>query len=161
MWAGGIIRHGHPLWWGKYVADEHYHKWAINEQIRVPLYQLVYHDAIATTWRWDDASHHMPEIWWKKDLFDILYGTTPVWTIDRPRWSKFKNTFIESYNNVCPWLGEIAYDELVSHRFLSDDHKVQESVFSSGRKVIVNFGDSAYHHEGKKISARSSLKFKE
>lgn len=143
---------------GEYVADEHYHKWAINEQIRVPLYQLVYHDAIATTWRWDDANHHMPEIWWKKDLFDILYGTTPVWSIDRPRWEKFKNTFIESYNNVCPWLGEIAYDELVSHRFVSDDHKVQESVFSSGKKVIVNFGDSPYIYDSKTIMARSALK---
>jgi hypothetical protein len=146
---------------GEYVADEHYHKWAINEQIRVPLYQLVYHDAISTTWRWDDASHHMPEIWWKKDLFDILYGTTPVWTIDRPRWNKFKNTFIESYNNVCPWLEEIAYDELVNHRFLTDDRKIQESVFSSGKKVIVNFGDSEYNHDGKKIAARSSLKITE
>lgn len=143
---------------GEYVADEHYLKWAINEQIRVPLYQLVYHDAIATTWRWDDASHHMPEIWWKKDLFDILYGTTPVWSIDRPRWEKFKNTFIESYNNVCPWLGEIAYDELVSHRFVTDDHKVQESVFSSGKKVIVNFGDSPYIYDNKSIMGRSALK---
>lgn len=143
---------------GEYVADEHYHKWAINEQIRVPLYQLVYHDALATTWRWDDASHHMPEIWWKKDLFDILYGTTPVWTLDRARWNKYKNTFIESYNNVCPWLGEIAYDEMVSHRFITGDHKVQESVFSSGKRVIVNFGDAAYTHEGKVIKARSSLR---
>lgn len=146
---------------GEYVADEHYHKWAINEQIRVPLYQLVYHDAIATTWRWDDASHHMPEIWWKKDLFDILYGTTPLWSIDRQRWEKFKNTFIDSYKNVCPWLGEIAWDELLHHRFVSDDHKVQESVFSSGRKVVVNFGDTDYRYEGKVIPPRSSLKIRQ
>jgi hypothetical protein len=101
---------------GEYVADPYYHKWAINEKIRVPLYQLVYHDAIVNTWRWDDASHHMPEIWWKKDLFDILYGTAPVWCLDRPRWEKFRETFIESYRNIGPWLEQIGYDEMVSHR---------------------------------------------
>jgi len=140
---------------GEYVADEHYHKWAINEKIRVPLYQLVYHDAIVTTWRWDDANHHMPEIWWKKDLFNILYGTAPVWCLDRPRWEKFKHTFIESFNNIGPWLQQIGYDEMVSHRFVTPDHKVQETVFSSGKKVIVNFGDNDFHFQNKLIKARS------
>ncbi len=146
---------------GEYVTDPYYHKWAINERIRVPLYQLVYHDAIVNTWRWDDASHHMPEIWWKKDLFDMLYGTAPVWCLDRPRWEKFRETFIESYKNIGPWLEQIGYDEMVSHRFVTPDHQVQESVFSSGKKVIVNFGDSEYLHEDKTISARSFLKISE
>lgn len=143
----------------EYVADKNYMEWAINEKIRVPLYQLVYHDAILTTWRWEDTNHHMPEIWWKKDLFNILYGTTPLWNLDRHRWAKFKETFIESYNKVCPWLQEIGYDEMVSHRFVSTDHKVQESVFSSGKKVIVNFGDSDYVVENNLIKAQSFLTF--
>jgi hypothetical protein len=145
---------------GDYVADKHYLKWAINEKIRVPLYQLVYHGAIVSTWRWDDASHHMPEIWWKKDLFDILYGTAPLWTINRPRWERYKNTFIESYRNFSPWLKQIQYDEMLSHRFLTEDHQLQETVFSSGKKVWVNFGDKEVKFEGKTIPARSSLKIK-
>lgn len=146
---------------GEYVADEHYHKWSVNEKIRVPLYQLVYHGAIVTTWRWDDASHHMPEIWWKKDLFDILYGTAPLWTIDRPRWEEYKQTFIESYQNFSPWLKEIQYDEMISHRFLTNDHKVQETVFSSGKKVIVNFSDEEIEIEGARIKGRSFKTSKE
>jgi hypothetical protein len=43
-----------------------------------------------------------------------------------------------------PGFRKLAYDELVSHRFITDDHKVQETVFSSGKRVIVNFGDSEY-----------------
>ncbi len=129
---------------GEYVADEYYLKWAINEKIRVPLYQLVYHDAIVTTWRWDDASHHMPEIWWKKDLFNMLYGTAPVWCLDRPRWEKFRNTFVESYRRLGPWLQKIGYDEMVSHRFVTADHKVQETQFSSGKRIMINFGDTDF-----------------
>lgn len=142
---------------GEYVADKNYLEWAINEKIRVPLYQLVYHDAIVTTWRWDDANHHMPEIWWKKDLFNMLYGTAPVWTMDKARWDKFKQTFIESYQSIGPWLEKIGYDEMVSHRFVSSDHKVQETTFSSGKKAIVNFGDEEYVFEGKTIKPKSFI----
>ncbi len=140
---------------GEYVPDEHYMKWAINEKIRVPLYQLVYHGAIVTTWRWDDNSHNMPSIWWKKDLFDMLYGTAPLWCLDRPRWKKFKQTFIESYQNLGPWLEQIQYDEMLSHKFLSDDHKVQETEFSSGKKIVVNFGEENYTYNGEMVNAKS------
>ncbi|MDR6562304.1 MULTISPECIES: glycoside hydrolase [unclassified Arcicella] len=142
---------------GEYVADKNYLKWAINEKIRVPLYQLVYHDAIVTTWRWDDANHHMPEIWWKKDLFNILYGTAPIWCLDRPRWDKFKRTFVESYKNIAPWLQKIGYDEMVSHRFVSSDYQVQETVFASGKKAIVNFGDTESIYDGKIIKAKGFI----
>ncbi len=140
---------------GEYVPDKHYMKWAINEKIRVPLYQLVYHGAIVTTWRWDDNSHNMPSIWWKKDLFDMLYGTAPLWCLDRARWNKFRQTFIESYQNLGPWLEQIQYDEMLSHKFLTGDRQVQETEFSSGKKIIVNFGDEDYSYNGETVNAKS------
>ena len=118
---------------------------------------IYYVDAIVTTWRWDDANHHMPEIWWKKDLFNMLYGTAPVWTIDKPRWDKFKQTFVESYQTIGPWLEQIGYDEMLSHRFVTANHKVQETSFSSGKKAVVNFGDEEYVFEGKTIKPRSFI----
>ena len=139
---------------GTRVANDTYLKYSINEYTRIPLYELVYHDAVVTSWRWEDGNHHTPEIWWKKDLFNMLYGTAPLWNLDRERWEAYKNTFIESYKNVCPWLQQIGTDELVSHRFVTDDHKVQESVFSSGKKMVVNFGDAEIEFEGKVIKAK-------
>ncbi len=139
---------------GERTAPPKYMQYSINEALRVPLYELVYHDAIVTSWRWEDANHHSPEIWWKKDLFNILYGTAPLWSIDRDRWENFKNTFVQSYKTICPWLGQVGYDELLSHRFISTDRKVQESVFSSGKKVVVNFGDADYKIKDKTIPAR-------
>lgn len=142
---------------GTRTANETYLKYSINEYTRIPLYELVYHDAVVTSWRWEDGNHHTPEIWWKKDLFNILYGSAPLWNLDRERWEEYKYTFIESYKNICPWLQQIAYDEMVSHRFISADHKVQESVFSSGKKVVVNFGEGDFLFEGKTIKAKGFL----
>jgi hypothetical protein len=142
---------------GTRTANNAYLKYSINEYNRVPLYQLVYHNAIVSSWRWDDANNHAPELWWKKDLFNVLYGTVPMWSLDRNRWNEFKQTFIDSYKAICPWLQQIGYDELVSHRFITENHKIQESVFSSGKKVIVNFGDEDFEFDGKKIKAKGFL----
>jgi len=142
---------------GSRVANDTYLKYSINEYTRVPLYELVYHDAVVTSWRWEDGNHHCPEIWWKKDLFNMLYGSAPLWNLDCERWEEYKNTFIESYKMVCPWLQQISTDELVSHRFVTEDHKVQESVFSSGKKIVVNFGDEDYTFSGKIVKAKSYL----
>ena len=142
---------------GTRVANETYLKYSINECIRVPLYELVYHDAVVTSWRWEDANHHTPEIWWKKDLFNMLYGNAPLWNLDRERWEAYKYTFIDSYKKVCPWLQQIATDELVSHRFITEDHKVQEFVYSSGKKIVVNFRDEDYNHNGSVVKGKSFI----
>lgn len=142
---------------GTRVAPEKYLKYSINEYTRVPLYELVYHDAVVTSWRWEDCNNQTPEIWWKKDLFNILYGSAPLWNLDRNRWDEYKQTFIKSYNNICPWLQKIGYDEMISHSFLSNDHKVQETIFSSGQKVIVNFGDIEFVYDGKTIKPKNYL----
>ena len=142
---------------GTRVANDTYLKYSINEYTRVPLYELVYHDAVVTSWRWEDGNHHTPEIWWKKDLFNMLYGNAPLWNLDRERWEEYKYSFIESYKQVCPWLQQIGYDELVSHRFITEDHKVQESVFSSGKRIVVNFGDIDYMFENQIIKAKSYI----
>ncbi len=144
---------------GSRTATPTYHKYGINEYTRLPLYELVYHDAVVTSWRWEDGNHHNPEIWWKKDLFNVLYGNSPLWSIDRPRFTSFKTNFIESYKKVIPWIKQICYDEMVSHRFVTEDHKVQESIFSSGKSVVVNFGDKDYVHNGVTISARDFVAF--
>ncbi|OCT15129.1 hypothetical protein A8709_13545 [Paenibacillus pectinilyticus] len=139
---------------GTRTATDTYLTYSINEYTRVPLYELVYHDAIVTSWRWEDANHHSPEIWWKKDLFNILYGSAPLWSIDQDRWESFESTFVESYQRVCPWLQQICYDELLSHRFVSEDRHVQETLFSSGKRAIVNFGDKHYRYEEEIIEPR-------
>ncbi|NQX60747.1 glycoside hydrolase [Paenibacillus qinlingensis] len=142
---------------GTRTATDTYLAYSINEYTRVPLYELVYHDAIVTSWRWEDANHHSPEIWWKKDLFNVLYGSAPLWSIDQDRWDSFEISFVESYTKVCTWLQQICYDELVSHRFVNEDRTVQETQFSSGKRAIVNFSDKPYTFDGDFIEPRGFI----
>ena len=61
------------------------------------------------------------------------------------------------YNNICPWLQQIGYDEMLSHRFVTPDHLIQETAFSSGKRAVVNFGNNEYIFEGKIIKAKGFI----
>lgn len=119
--------------------SELYMKYGLGEYYRVPLYQLVYHDSTVSSWRWEDNNHKLPKVWDTKDLFNILYGTAPQWNLDMETWKRDSKKFIESYKKIGPWLNSIGYDELVDHKFLTEDRLVQETLFSSGRKAVVDF----------------------
>jgi hypothetical protein len=130
----------------KYMTPtENFLKYQVGEKFRIPLWELVYHDAMVTTWYWGDSSNRIPEVWWRKDLFNILYGNMPLWAIrDWEHWKEYKNRFIESYRNVSPVFEKVGVREMLSHKFISDDRSVQETEFTGDIRIVVNFGEKTY-----------------
>lgn len=126
-----------------------YEKWGIGHQYRVPLWELVFHDCVSTTWYWGDSNDWLldaaPEITAKKDAFNILYGNAPLlWTDGRGSWDKDRLSFMQTYRNVCKLNEVIADQEMLSHKFLTPDRAVQMTRFSGGTEIIVNFGVTPY-----------------
>jgi len=121
-------------------AGELYKKYGLGEYYRLPLIELVYHDCIVSTWHWR-GSNDREGMWDKKDLYNILYGTMPLWNLTPEKWEASKERFVQCYKNVCPWFEKVGYDEMVDHCWLTSDRTVQESRFSSGWAVIVNFDE--------------------
>ncbi len=126
-------------------------KFQVGYEYRIPLWELVYHDCTVAQWYWGDATNKAPEVWDQRDLLNILYGTPPLLMFDKDRWQRDKGRMLQTYQNVCNWVRKIGYDEMVSHQDLTPDHSVQKTTWSSGRSVIVNFGDTPY----KGINAKS------
>lgn len=143
-------------WGNKLPSWEVYEKWGIGHQWRVPLWELVFHDCIVSTWYWGDSSDFLlqaaPEITPKKDAFNILYGTIPLlWASREGSWQTNREVFLRTYRNTCKLHEVIAGTEMLSHEFLTPDHAVQRTLFSDGTEVIVNFGEKPYpvRREGK------------
>ena len=130
----------------KYMPPtEEFLRFQVGEQYRIPLWELVFHDAVVSTWYWGDSSNRIPEVWWRRDLFNILYGNMPLWAIrDWDHWKEIKDKFVKSYQNVSPVFEKVGWEEMLSHRFVTDDRAVQETVFGNGVKIMVNFGETAY-----------------
>lgn len=119
-------------------------KFQVGSMYRIPLWELVYHDCTVAQWYWGDASNKAPEVWDQRDLLNILYGTGPLLMFDKDRWARDKARMFQTYKNVCEWTRKVGYDEMLTHEDLTPDHTVQRTTWSSGRSVIVNFGDQPF-----------------
>ncbi len=136
--------------WGNRLSKwEEYAKWGIGHEYRVPLWELVFHDCLVSTWYWGDASDFLldaaPEVTARKDAFNILYGTIPLlWANREGAWRKSRDVFLRTYRNTCKLHEVIAGTEMLSHEFVTRDRAVQRSRFSDGTEVVVNFGETPY-----------------
>jgi hypothetical protein len=129
-------------------------KFQLGHTYRLPLWELVYHDCTVAQWYWGDYNNKLPALWEKRDLFNILYGTPPMYMFNKQSWAKDKTRFVESYKRICPLVRKIGYDEMLSHEFLTPDRAVQRTRWSSGAEITVNFGDKPFATpDGKEVKA--------
>ncbi len=119
-------------------------RFQVGQKYRLPLWELVYHDCVVAQWYWGDYNNKLPAIWRKRDLFNVLYGTPPMFMFTRKLWEENRERFVESYRNTCPHVRKSGYSEMLEHRFLTKDRNVQQSRFASGQVVTVNFGTSPF-----------------
>ncbi len=116
----------------------------VNPAVRLPLWELVYHDCVVAHWYWGDYNNKLPAVWRQRDLFNALYGTPPMYMFTRKDWDANKVRFLESYHTATPSSRATAYAEMADHRILSGDRMVQQTMFSNGVTVTVNFGDAPF-----------------
>ena len=119
-------------------------KFQLGEKYRLPLWELVYHDCVVAQWYWGDYNNKLPALWDKRDLFNVLYGTPPMFMFDRKLWSEDKERFAQSYKNTCSYVRQVGYAEMTDHRFLRSDRSVQQTAFANSQVITVNFGSSPY-----------------
>lgn len=119
-------------------------KFQVGHKYRLPLWELVYHDCVVAQWYWGDYNNKLPKIWDKRDLFNILYGTPPMFMFNRQVWKQYKERFVQSYKDVCPVARAVGYAEMTDHSFLTADRNIQQTKFANGTIITVNFGDESY-----------------
>ncbi len=122
---------------------------ALDETRRIPLYQLAFHDFVAGTWVWRDTNYQSTPYAWKKDLFNILYGTMPIWHITRRLWASHQAQMMVSYRNIASVRKRIGFAEMVSHGWLTPDRSVQFTDWNTGDRVLVNFGDRPFERKNR------------
>ena len=119
-------------------------KYMVGERYRLPLWELVYHDCVVAYWYWGDFNNKMDAIWAKRDLFNALYGTPPLYFFNDAFWRAHKDRIAASYQVAEPVSRLTAYAAMTDHLFLKADRSVQQTRFSNGVVVTVNFGDAPF-----------------
>ncbi|MBE3070582.1 MAG: hypothetical protein IMZ66_10155, partial [Planctomycetes bacterium] len=132
-------------------------KFQMGHRYRLPLWELVYHDCVVAQWYWGDYNNKLPSLWDKRDLFNALYATPPMFMFNRKVWQENRDRFAQSYRATCPVARAAGYAEMTDHRFLTPDRDVQQTAFSSGVVVTVNFGEKPFRlPDGAEIGPMSS-----
>lgn len=122
-------------------------KYAVNPVYRLPLWELVFHDCSTAYWYWGDGNLKVPGQWAGRDLFNVLYGTPPLFLYTKDQWPKFRDGVVRSYKRVCPVVRACGGSEMVDHRILAPDRRVQRTVFANGVVVTVNFSEAPWTDE--------------
>ena len=117
---------------------------SISTKYRIPFYSLVHHSEVLITWRYEESPQRMPQYWQDKNLWSVLYGNPLLFFVDKDTYIQFRKEIAQSYRYVCKWTEKVGDAEMVSHRFVTPDRSVQESVFSTGDGVVVNFSKQPY-----------------
>ncbi len=119
-------------------------KFQVGHEYRLPLWELVYHDCVVAQWYWGDYNNKLPALWDKRDLFNALYGTPPMFMFNRNLWNRNRARFARSYRDTCPIARATGYSEMTDHRILTPDRSVQQTAFANGTVITVNFGSRPY-----------------
>lgn len=116
-------------------------RFQVGPYYRVPLWELVYHDCVVSYWWWGDGQSKSPEVWDQRDLIDVLYGVPPLFMLGVGTWEAHRERFLKSAREVGGSARKVGYDEMLSHQFLTGDHTLQQTTWSSGLSLIANFAD--------------------
>jgi hypothetical protein len=123
---------------------------------RIPFWELVYHDCVATTWYWGDSAGWFwkvaPEIKTMKDRVTLLYGDMPLlWSEVKFDWKNDSAEHLETYYLTVPSMRDKFGVQMTSHEFLTDDLQVQKTVFANGSETVVNFGENPFEYKGEQL----------
>ncbi|MDN5248838.1 MAG: glycoside hydrolase [Alphaproteobacteria bacterium] len=116
---------------------------AFDPRYRLPLYQAVFHDSVITTHHWTLDNLKFSEVKQTRNLLSQLYNTPPLFNLSR---STLKARLPEIIKVAEPFriLHQVLWDKaLTGFRWLDHDGWLQETTFSDGSKLTVNFGDTA------------------
>ena len=130
---------GRDMWRTIDEVPERVAKYQVGERYRLPLWELVYHDCCVAQWYWGDYNNKLPATWRKRDLFNALYATPPMYLFHAHDWRKWRDRVLASVPAALAGAKAAAGTEMVDHRFLSADRSVQQTLFANGAKVTVDF----------------------
>lgn len=119
-------------------------KYVVNPRYRLPLWELVFHDCCCAHWYWGDTQNKAPALWEGRTLMNILYATAPVFLFNDRQWAGIKSHVAETCLTIEPVARAAGFAEMTDHRILTSDRLVQQTAFSNGLRITVNFGEQPF-----------------
>lgn len=140
--SGGVAEH-----FAKQIpVKEHLYHIYVDPRFDLPLYKLVYNDAMITAYHWDWSTYKIKGASNDRMLREVLYNTPPLYHLDREQWELYKDSIVSHLTVWAPFNREAVLREMTDFRLLSDDGNVQQTFYGNGLTVTANFGETSYEY---------------
>ncbi|GEM_PF-613761 len=130
----------------------------LNPAVRIPLWELVYHDCLVAYWYWGDTNNTFPELWGRRNLFNALYAVPAMYMVQHTQqWEACRTGIVATEQLLKPVFAAAGWNEMVDHQFLAPDRLLQQTEFANGARIVVNFSSEPRQHEGQVIAATNFI----
>ncbi|QHW33579.1 glycoside hydrolase [Paenibacillus rhizovicinus] len=129
----------------------------VDPAYSLPLYKLVYNDAVITTNHWEWGSDKIKGDEQERMLYELLYNVPPLYHLDRAAWDQEKSSIVAFLNVWSPFHEQAVKQEMSGFSILSSDRLVQSAKYGSELSVTVNFSDHDYKAGAEVIPAKSAV----
>ncbi|MGY0041271.1 glycoside hydrolase [Pedobacter sp. NJ-S-72] len=138
------------------MKDEYLYIYFDN-RFNVPLFQLVYNNAVITSHHWECGSLKIPGEIKNTELKEILYNVPPMYHLNQSAWAKYKDV-ISKHMKVFSRTHELAVkEEMTGFEWLTKDKLVQRTAFGKVLEIIANFSNTPFIYQSNTIPAHELL----
>ncbi len=116
----------------------------LRPDLRVPFWEMVFHECAVSYWYWTDHNNKYADAWWKRDLYNVLYATPPLYLFERREFARIQSELAASVARATLTAKAAGWDRMTDFRILTRDRSVQQTRFANGVCATVNFGDSPF-----------------
>ncbi len=125
-------------------------RYMLSPKYRIPFWALVYHDCSVDYWYWGDASNNVPSAMDRRGLWNVLYGTPPMYSFKTKDWPLLKESILRSYARTTGIVRKTCFMRMLDFRYLTPDLLVQRTSFTDGNQAVsvtVNFSEKDFVQE--------------
>ncbi len=141
-----------PYFLGRYAPDKapaiffkqvplkpYYFPFHIDPRYRLPLFQTVFHDSVATTHHWSAPTLKFKDQLSNRALLEMLYSVPPLYHLNQKAFAEHKAWMRAQYATFSPLHKQTSLLPLSDFAWLTDDHRVQRTQFGDKATLIANF----------------------
>lgn len=142
-----------------YDAEEstHIKKNKFSTDSRVPVWELIHHEDMLIFPYWGVSTACCPEIIDVVTLYSVLFGTAPLYSFFVCNFEKLNDVIISSYKKITAAHEKIATLPMTDFSYVTEDRKVQTTVFGDKYRIVANFSDSEYIYFEKTVAPMDFL----
>lgn len=142
---GGYWPPGRPRrFFNSIKAPADFAKAVYDPRYRLPLYQVVFHDSLISTDRWEMSLVKFSDLVQARTLLQLLYNVPSLWSLDQ-KTIREHGARIKALNAFfAPLHQRIGDKPLTRFEWLTPDRLVQRTQFANEVALTANFGDKPF-----------------